>query len=71
MYQRRLQQLLPILWPQLIWLTLILMVARVVMYNSFVEPDLVADKGDDLLRMWVTGLRYDLRIAGMAVAPFL
>lgn len=41
------------------------------MYNSFVEPDLVADKGDDLLRMWVTGLRYDLRIAGMAVAPFL
>jgi hypothetical protein len=45
MYQRRLQQLLPILWPQLIWLTLILMVARVVMYNSFVEPDLVADKG--------------------------
>lgn len=71
MYQRRLQQLLPILWPQLIWLTLILMVARVVMYNSFVEPDLVADKGGDLLRMWVTGLRYDLRIAGMAVAPFL
>ena len=47
------------------------MVARFAMFCSFVEPAQVADKGGDLLRMWGTGLRYDLRIAGMTVVPFL
>lgn len=71
MYQNRLQGLLPLIWIQVIWLTLLLMVARFAMFYSFVEPAQVAGKGDDLIRMWVTGLRYDLRVAGMAIAPFL
>ena len=71
MYQTRLKKLLPLIWFQLIWLALLLMVARFAMFCSFVEPAQVADKGGDLLRMWGTGLRYDLRIAGMTVVPFL
>lgn len=71
MYQTRLEKLLPLIWFHLVWLALLLVVARVAMYYSFVEPAQVADKGGDLLRMWVTGLRYDLRIGGIVVAPFL
>lgn len=71
MYQTRLKRLLSLIWFHLIWLTLLLMAARFSMFHAFVEPAQLADKGDDLLRMWATGLRYDLRIAGMAVAPFL
>lgn len=71
MYQIRFQKLLPLIWFQLIWLTLLLMAARFSMFHSFVETIQILDKGEDVLRMWNTGLRYDLRIAGMVVAPFL
>lgn len=45
MYQTRLKKLLPLIWFQLIWLALLLMVARFAMFCSFVEPAQVADKG--------------------------
>lgn len=71
MYQTRLRQLLRTLWFQLFWLVLILMGARFAMFHAFIEPAQLVGKGDDVLRMWVTGLRYDLRIAAMTVSPFL
>lgn len=71
MYQLRLRPFLRALLFQLGWLTLLLMSARFAMYHAFVEPAQLVGKQDDLLRMWTTGLRYDLRIGGMALAPWL
>ena len=71
MYQTRIRSLLRTLWFQLICLTLILMGARIVMYHTFIDQAQLAGRGEDLLRMWSIGLRFDLRIAGMTVAPFL
>ncbi|MFM4965917.1 LTA synthase family protein [Aeromonas bivalvium] len=71
MYQTRLRTLLGTLGYQLLWLVLILMAARYLMLDHFVEPAQLQDRADDLRRMWLTGLRYDLRIAGMALSPFV
>jgi hypothetical protein len=45
-------------------------VARYLMQLHFIEPDQLADRANDLKRMWFNGLRYDLRVSGMALAPF-
>lgn len=71
MYQTRIRLLLRVTFCQLFWLAAILCGARLVMLCVFVEPIQLVAKQADILRMWVTGLRYDLRIAGMTVAPFL
>ena len=70
MYQTRLRTLLLTLGYQLIWLVLILMTARYLMLSHFVEPGQLQSRADDVQRMWLTGLRFDLRIAGMALSPF-
>ncbi|UBO73960.1 LTA synthase family protein [Aeromonas rivuli] len=70
MYQTRLRTLLGTLGYQLIWLVLILMTARYLMLSHFVEPGQLQSRADDVQRMWLTGLRFDLRIAGMALSPF-
>ncbi|MBO1519897.1 LTA synthase family protein [Oceanisphaera pacifica] len=71
MYQSRIRLLFRLLWPQFIWLTLILLGARYVMFQQFTGPSALVDQADDIRRMWITGLRYDLRIAGMALAPLV
>lgn len=71
MYQTRIRLLLRITFCQLFWLVAILCGARLVMICVFVEPIQLVAKQADILRMWHIGVRYDLRVAGMAVAPFL
>jgi phosphoglycerol transferase MdoB-like AlkP superfamily enzyme len=71
MYQTRVRSLLLTLCCQLLWLVLLLMSARYVMQVHFLDSDQLAGRGNDLQRMWITGLRYDLRVAGMALAPFV
>ena len=70
MYQTRVRSLLLTLCCQLLWLVLLLVSARYVMQHHFLDPDQLAERGNDLRRMWTTGLRYDLRVSGMAMAPF-
>ena len=71
MYQIRIRQLLRATFFQLFWLVAILCGARLIMSNVFIEPAQLVAKQADILRMWHIGVRYDLRIAGMTVAPFL
>lgn len=65
MYQTRIQTFLRSALPQLLWLVLILLFARWVMLNIFVEDNQLLGKGEDLQRMWSTGIRYDFRVAGL------
>ncbi|MGO4999644.1 LTA synthase family protein [Oceanisphaera sp. W20_SRM_FM3] len=58
-------------WLTMLWLTLILLSARYAMFSQFTTPAALADYGQDVRRMWFIGVRYDLRIAGMALAPLL
>lgn len=71
MYQPRIRLLFRLLWVQIAWLTLILLGARYLMFQQFTDPQMLAERADDIRRMWITGIRYDLRIAGMALAPLL
>ncbi|MGY3927970.1 LTA synthase family protein [Aeromonas simiae] len=71
MYQIRLRQCLSALLFLFFWLTLLSMTTRLVMFYTFVDAAQLIGKGEDVLRMWGTGLRYDMRIAGMVVAPLL
>lgn len=58
-------------WLAMLWLTLILLSARYAMFGQFTTPAALVDYGQDVQRMWFIGARYDLRIAGIALAPFL
>ncbi|MGB5856312.1 MAG: LTA synthase family protein [Oceanisphaera sp.] len=71
MYQSRIRLLFRLLWLQVAWLVLILLGARYLMFQQFADPQTLVGQADDVRRMWVTGIRYDLRIAGMALAPLL
>lgn len=71
MHQDINKRLLKIIFFQLFWLTMILLAARLTMFLAFVEPAQLLGKQQDLWRMWLTGMRYDLRIAGIVVAPWL
>ena len=71
MYQSRIRLLFSQLWAQIFWLVLILVLARYAMFSQFTDSSILAERGDDVQRMWLFGLRYDLRIAGMAFAPLL
>ena len=71
MYQTRIRLLFRLLWLQVAWLVLILLSARYLMFQQFADPQTLVGQADDVRRMWVTGIRYDLRIAGMALAPLL
>ncbi|MGL5990847.1 MAG: LTA synthase family protein [Plesiomonas sp.] len=59
------------IWVQIIYLIAILLGARYAMFLAFTAPDTLADKAQDIQRLWVTGLRFDLRIAAIASAPVL
>ncbi|MGL5934033.1 MAG: LTA synthase family protein [Cetobacterium sp.] len=52
----------------LIWLTGLQMLGRWAQVETFIAPDVTIAKAD-LWRMWLTGLRFDLRIAAIVIAP--
>ncbi|ART82627.1 sulfatase [Oceanisphaera profunda] len=58
-------------WLTMLWLALIFLSARYFMFSLFTTAAALANYGQDVQRMWFTGLRYDLRIAGIALAPLL
>ena len=58
-------------WLTMLWLTLIFLSARYAMFGQFTTPAALADYAHDVQRMWFIGVRYDLRIAGIALAPLL
>ncbi|MGL4517836.1 MAG: LTA synthase family protein [Shewanella sp.] len=70
-YQYRVKSLVRAELYQLCWLVLILMAARWMMVQAFVDPIQVVDRHQDLWRMWLFGWRYDLRVAGIVIAPLL
>ncbi|WP_133012575.1 LTA synthase family protein [Marinomonas flavescens] len=70
MYQTRIRSLFATLVFQIVYIVLILMVSRYAMLASFSEPSQLASHSDDVQRMWTTGIRYDLRVAGMLMVPF-
>ncbi len=70
MYQIRIRTFITTLSYQLVWLVSILMIARYFMLVNFTEPAQLTSNSADVTRMWLTGLRYDLRIAGMLLIPF-
>lgn len=67
-FSGRIRALLRLSWVHLVWLILIFMAARFVMYRSYAEESQLAGYGGDILKMWITGLRYDGRISGTATA---
>ncbi len=69
MYQLRFRQLVAKVSLSVVWLTLILMLARLWMGFDFIEFDQLQGRSNDVARMLVTGLRYDLRVAALAIAP--
>ena len=71
MYQQRMRTLGGVLLMQVLWLTLLLMACRGWMQAEFVSPAQLAGREADLGRMWQTGLRYDLRVAGLSSLPLL
>ena len=71
MYQSRIHSLFKTLIFQILYIVLILMTARYAMLIVFSEPSQLASHSDDVQRMWITGVRYDLRVAGMLMVPFL
>ncbi|WP_421847045.1 LTA synthase family protein [Marinomonas sp.] len=70
MYQSRMRPLLVTLTVQIFIITLILMLGRYFMLQSFASPVELAKHSEDVTRMWSIGTRYDLRIGGMFMAPF-
>ncbi len=71
MYQLRIRSLLRVLWGQVCWLVLIFTATRLWMYLTFAAPEQLAGRSEDLRRMWLTGLFFDLRIAIVSLAPLL
>ena len=69
MCKRRFVLLTHTLWLHLLVVVAILIVAREVMFTSFVEADHLAGRGCDVARMWLTGLRYDLQVAALSGIP--
>ena len=58
-------------WLSILWLTLIMLAGRYAMFSQFTTPTALADHAQEVQRMWFIGSRYDLRIAGIALAPLL
>ena len=69
MYQLRFRQLDVKILFSVAWVTLILMLARLWMGFDFIEPGQLEGRSSDVTRMLVTSLRYDLRVAALAIAP--
>ncbi|WP_315708660.1 LTA synthase family protein [Brenneria uluponensis] len=71
MYQQRSRVLLKTLWLQLVLLTLLLLAARFIMFHTFADQQQLAGHGNAISRMWLTGLRYDLRAISILLSPLL
>ncbi|MBJ7556024.1 LTA synthase family protein [Marinomonas spartinae] len=71
MYQSRMRPLLVTIAIQVIFIALVLMTGRYFMLHYFAVPAELAKHSDDVTRMWSIGVRYDLRIGGLFMSPFL
>ncbi len=67
-FQRGFRVLTRQIWVQILLLVSIMMIGRGVMFFAFADSNLIVGKENDVMRMVVTGLRYDLRIAAMGLA---
>ena len=57
------------IWLQVSILTLLLLLARWIMIESFIEPTQKIQYAQDFSGLWFYGARYDLRITTIALAP--
>ena len=57
------------IWLQVGMLTIVLLLARWFMIESFIEPTQKTQYAQDLSRLWFYGARYDLRITTIVLAP--
>lgn len=71
MYASRIRAVLDSLWPLLLVFVSFFMVARLLMLQDSYAAGNLAGYKTDFTRMWLTGLRYDMRIAAMALLPAL
>ncbi len=71
MYQSRILNLFARSYLLLVFLAVVFLCARFAMFQSFVDPQAVVGFQQDVRRMWWIGLRFDLRIAAMAISPLL
>jgi phosphoglycerol transferase MdoB-like AlkP superfamily enzyme len=69
MYQKHFRQLTKLVWFQVLFITLIMCAGRAVMFADFVDSAQLAGKSADIWRMVITGLRYDLRVSAISLAP--
>jgi phosphoglycerol transferase MdoB-like AlkP superfamily enzyme len=71
MYQLRIRALLNAIWCQVAVLTLLLIAARCFMFHVFVDPRQVMGHASAIKSMWLTGIRFDLRITAILLLPCL
>lgn len=60
-----------LIWSQLFFATVFLMVARYIMIDSFITTEVAVDRASDFKRMWMTGMRFDLKVAAISTIPIL
>jgi phosphoglycerol transferase MdoB-like AlkP superfamily enzyme len=68
-YAEKVYALLKSVWLVLFWLVLLLMASRLAMFYSFVSPEELIGHEQDVVRMWIMGLRYDARVCALMLAP--
>ena len=58
-------------WTLLLWLTSLMYAARLTALATLVEPHHLEGRGGELLRGLVLGLRFDLKVVAIGLAPVL
>ncbi|TKI07790.1 LTA synthase family protein [Martelella alba] len=71
MYQLRIRTLLRTLWCQLGILAVVLLLSRYWMLRVFVDPRLMAGHPGAMETLWLTGIRFDLRVIAILLLPGL
>ena len=71
MYQFRIRALLRALWCQIGILALLLMISRYCMFRVFVDPRQIIGHANAIENMWLTGIRFDLRVIAILLFPCL
>ncbi|QWA12996.1 LTA synthase family protein [Sodalis ligni] len=71
MYQLRIRALLSALWCQIGVLTLLLAGARYFMFHIFIDPRQISGHAAAIEHMWLTGIRFDLRVTAILLSPCL
>ncbi len=69
MYQLRYRELSRIIFETVLAAVIILLLARVAMFISFVDADKLAGKEADLMRLFTTGLLFDLKASTIFMVP--